>query len=66
MKIRFQADRTWKKPFGKYHLSNDTWPDNYRYPTYCAGACTVLTSSAAKKIYNVARKVELNQGSKFV
>ncbi|CBY32984.1 unnamed protein product [Oikopleura dioica] len=58
---RNNAETTWKKPFGKYYLSNDVWPDNYRYPTYCAGACTVLRSSAAQKIYNVARKIELNE-----
>ena len=56
---RNDAEKTWKKPFGKYWLSNDIWPDNYRYPTYCSGACTVLTTSADQKIYNIAKKIKL-------
>ncbi|CBY16153.1 unnamed protein product [Oikopleura dioica] len=40
---------------------NDVWPDNYRYPTYCGGACTILTSSAAQTIYNVASRIEFNE-----
>jgi len=57
---RNNVETTWKKPFGKFRLSNDVWPDNYRYPTYCAGACTVMSSSTAQKIYSVARKIELS------
>ncbi|CBY42035.1 unnamed protein product [Oikopleura dioica] len=56
-----RAESTWKKPFGKHQLSNDVWPNNYRSPTYCGGACTVLTSSAAKTIYNVASRIEFNK-----
>ena len=60
MFYRFKAETTWKKPFGKYHLSDDVWPDNYRYPTYCGGPCTIVTSSTAEKIYNVANEIELS------
>jgi hypothetical protein len=57
---RFKAETTWKKPFGKYHLSDEVWPDDYRYPTYCGGPCTIVTSSTAEKIYNVANEIELS------
>jgi len=59
--LRKYAETTWKKPYGKYYLINDVWPDNYRYPTYCGGACTILTSSAAQTIYNVASRIEFNE-----
>ncbi|CAG5102805.1 Oidioi.mRNA.OKI2018_I69.chr1.g475.t1.cds [Oikopleura dioica] len=56
---RFKSETTWKKPFGKYHLSNEVWPDDYRYPTYCGGPCTIVSAATAEKLYHVASEIEL-------